>query len=65
MQQLPQKDAVRTMERLEEVNISSTVLSELINREIKKRREALKTSEENAKKADDGGGADGGPTGLQ
>ena len=51
MQQLPEADAVRTMERLEEVNISSTVLAELINRESKRRREALKSSEENAEKA--------------
>lgn len=51
MQQLPETDAVRTMERLEEVNISSTVLTELINREIKRRREALRGSKEDEKKA--------------
>lgn len=51
MQQLPETHTVRTMERLEKVNISSTVLTEMINREIKRRREALKESGEDAKKA--------------
>lgn len=39
MQQLPEKNVVRAMERLEELNISSTAMKKLIEKEINKRKE--------------------------